>query len=208
MPVLTTVVMGLVHGILSFLFFLTKFLCPIEPQVERAGGIRVLVELRHRCGSVGSDYICALDPACCPSRSVQVRASWGRVCVWSEQLEGDTAFSRPQGLPQVWWFLVLFIPFLPLSPGVTTSFRNLLVDDLEPLITAVSGMALSVAQMLTTPLVIAVSPHWGRRWRDLCPLKPGCWGTPNSKGSPSIVFSNSLGSGAQLSGQGGDSGTF
>lgn len=82
------------------------------------------------------------------------------------------------------------------------------MDDLEPLITAVSGMALSVAQMLTTPLVIAVSPHWGRRWKDLCPLKPGCWGTPNGKGSPSIAFSNSLGSGAQLSGQGGDSGTF
>lgn len=62
------------------------------------------------------------------------------------------------------------------------------MDDLEPLITAVSGMALSVAQMLTTPLVIAASPHWGRRWRDLCPLQLGCWGTPNGKGFPEPQF--------------------
>lgn len=48
--VLTTVGMELVHCILGFLVFLRKFLCPIEPQVERAGGIRVLVELWCRRG--------------------------------------------------------------------------------------------------------------------------------------------------------------
>lgn len=53
-----------------------------------------------------------LSVAYCPSRGVQVRAPWCRVCVWSELLEGGVAFSRPQGLPQVWWYLILFIPFL------------------------------------------------------------------------------------------------
>lgn len=84
--------------------------------------------------------------------------------------------------------VVVLALFIPPSPGVPTSFRDLLVGDLGTVIIPVSGMVLIVVQLLTTPLVTATSPSQGRRWRNLYPLKPGCWSTPKGKGSPELQF--------------------
>lgn len=62
------------------------------------------------------------------------------------------------------------------------------MSDLGTMIIPVSGMALIVVQLLTTPFVMATSPSQGRRWRSLCPLRPGCWSTPKGKGSPEPQF--------------------